>query len=171
MICRIKFGFYKSGENPKAASNAKPPLTPIYNVAPRMLCAVEAWGAHCSPTSSWWRTHVLKWLEPGWVDNRDKRMKYPPRPPPTLVILHCCCLDSHLCLTLWDPMGCSPPGSSVHGSSQARTLEWVAISFSRGSSWPKDGAHISCLGRCVLYRWATREAHLAVYHVICWCSC
>ena len=36
------------------------------------------------------------------------------------------------CLTLWDPVDCSPPGSSIHGILQARTLEWVAISFSRG---------------------------------------
>ena len=40
--------------------------------------------------------------------------------------------------TLRDPMDCSPPGSSVHGILQARILEWVAISFSRGSSWPRD---------------------------------
>ena len=39
-----------------------------------------------------------------------------------------------LCPTLCDPMDCSPPGSSVHGIFQARILEWVAISFSRGSS-------------------------------------
>ena len=43
------------------------------------------------------------------------------------------------CLTLCDPMDCSPPGSSVHGILQARILEWVAISLSRGSSWPRDG--------------------------------
>ena len=43
-------------------------------------------------------------------------------------------LVAQLCLTLCDPMDCSPPGSSVHGISQARTLEWVVISFSRGSS-------------------------------------
>ena len=43
------------------------------------------------------------------------------------------------CLTLWDPMDCSPPGSSVHGIPQARILEWVAISLSRGSSQPRDG--------------------------------
>ena len=42
------------------------------------------------------------------------------------------------CPTLCDPMDCSPPGSSVHGISQARIQEWVAISFSRGSSQPKD---------------------------------
>ena len=45
---------------------------------------------------------------------------------------------AHLCLTLCDPMDCSPPGSSVHGISQARILEWVATSFSRGSTWPMD---------------------------------
>ena len=42
------------------------------------------------------------------------------------------------CLTLCDPMDGSPPGSSVHGFSQARILEWVAISFSRSSSRPRD---------------------------------
>ena len=50
----------------------------------------------------------------------------------------CCCLVAHSCPTLCDPMDCSPPGSSVHGISQARILEWVAISFSRGSSRPRD---------------------------------
>ena len=44
-----------------------------------------------------------------------------------------------------DLMGCSLPGSSVHGILQARILEWVAISFSRGSSPPRDQAHISCI--------------------------
>ena len=45
-----------------------------------------------------------------------------------------CCLVAQLCLTFYDHMDCRPPGSSVLGISQARTLEWVAISFSRGSS-------------------------------------
>ena len=49
---------------------------------------------------------------------------------------NCCCLIAKLCPTLWNPMDCSPPGSSVHGISQARILEWVAISFSRESSRP-----------------------------------
>ena len=43
-------------------------------------------------------------------------------------------LVTNLCLTLWDPMGCSLAGSFVHGTYQARILEWVASSFSRGSS-------------------------------------
>ena len=57
-----------------------------------------------------------------------------------------------------DPLDCSPPGSSVHGISQARILEWVAISFSRGSSWPRDWTHVSWIGRQILYHWATQEA-------------
>ena len=47
------------------------------------------------------------------------------------------------CPTLCDPMDCSPPGSSVHGILQARILEWVAISFSRGSSQPRDRTQVS----------------------------
>ena len=49
------------------------------------------------------------------------------------------------CPTLCDPMDCSPPGSSVHGIVQARMLEWVAISFPRGSSPPRDGSQVSCI--------------------------
>ena len=59
-------------------------------------------------------------------------------------------------------MGCSPPGSSVRGILQARILEWVAIPFSRGSSWPRSLTHVSCvccIGRRILYRWANWEAH------------
>ena len=50
-----------------------------------------------------------------------------------------------------DPLDCSPPGSSVCGLSQARTLEWVAVSFSGGSSRPRDRTYISCVGRRILY--------------------
>ena len=57
-------------------------------------------------------------------------------------------------------MDCSVPRSSIHGISQARTLEWVAISFSRGPLWPRDRALISCIGRQMLYPWATREAQI-----------
>ena len=50
------------------------------------------------------------------------------------------------------------PGSSVHGIFQARTLDWVAISSSRESSWPKDGILVSLIGRRILYHWATWES-------------
>ena len=53
------------------------------------------------------------------------------------------------CPTLCDPVDCSLPGSSIHGILQARVLEWVAISFSRGSR-PRDQTRVSCIaGRCL----------------------
>ena len=55
----------------------------------------------------------------------------------------CCCLVAKSCPTLCDPMDCSLPGSSVHGISQARILEWFAISYSRGSSKLRDQTHVS----------------------------
>ena len=52
--------------------------------------------------------------------------------------------------TLCNLMDCSPPDSPVDGISQARILDWVAISYSRGSSWPRDETHIACIGRWIL---------------------
>ena len=66
----------------------------------------------------------------------------------------CVCSVAQLCLTLWDPIYCNPPGSSVHGSFQVRILEQVAISYSRGSSRPRDWTRfscISCIGSRILY--------------------
>ena len=61
------------------------------------------------------------------------------------------------CPTLCDPMDCSLLGSSVHGIFQARVLDWVAISFSRGPSWPRDRTPVSrTVGRRFTV-WATRE--------------
>ena len=63
------------------------------------------------------------------------------------------------CPTLCDPVDCSLPGFFVHGILQARILEWFTISFSRGSSQPRDGTRIShIVGRC-LNLWATREVN------------
>ena len=67
-------------------------------------------------------------------------------------------LSAQLCLTLCDPMDCSPPDSSVPGISQVRILAWVAISSSRGVSRPRNWTcifHVSCIGRWILYHWAT----------------
>ena len=67
-------------------------------------------------------------------------------------------LITQSCLTLCNGMECSPPGSSVHGILQARTLERVAISFSRGSSWPRDQTWVSWIAGIFFTIWATREA-------------
>ena len=60
-----------------------------------------------------------------------------------------------LCLTLCDHMDCNLPGSSVHGILQARILEWVAISYFRGSSWPRDQTQISYTAGRFFTIWAT----------------
>ena len=66
------------------------------------------------------------------------------------------CSVAQSCLTLCDPMDCCPPGSSGHGIFQARILKWVAISYSRGSSWARG--RISCIGRWTHYHCTTWEA-------------
>ena len=53
-------------------------------------------------------------------------------------------LVTQSCLTLCDAVDCSSPGTSVHEISQARTLEWVVMPFSRGSYQPRDQTHVSC---------------------------
>ena len=65
---------------------------------------------------------------------------------------------THSFPTLCDPMDCRLPGSSVHGIFQARVLEWVAISFSRGSSQPRDWTQVSHIAGRRFTVWATREA-------------
>ena len=63
------------------------------------------------------------------------------------------CMRAQLCPNLCDPMDGILPGSSIHGDFQAIILEWVAISFSRGSFQPRDGTRISCvscIGRQIL---------------------
>ena len=80
---------------------------------------------------AWWATQPMKWSE-----------------------------VAQSCPTLCDPMDCSLPGFSVHGIFQARVLEWVAISFSRGSSWPRDWTQVSCIAGRRFTLWATREAQL-----------
>ena len=62
------------------------------------------------------------------------------------------------CPTLWNPLDYSLPGSSVHGIFQARVLEWVVISFSRGSSQPRDRTRVSRTADWHFTVWATREA-------------
>ena len=69
--------------------------------------------------------------------------------------VRCMCAKSfQLCPILCNPMDCSPPGSSVHRIVQARILEWVAISYSRGAPQPRDLtciSYVSCIGRRILY--------------------
>ena len=77
---------------------------------------------------------------------------------PSWLFTQFCSLVAKSCPTLCDPMCYSPPGSSVCGISQARILDF-SISFSRGSFWPRVRSHISCIGRWIIYCWATWEAY------------
>ena len=75
-----------------------------------------------------------------------------PPPAQTSSAEWCVCPVAQSCPAPCDPMDCSPPGSSVHGIRQARVLEWAAVSFSRGSSRPRDRtctSYVPCIvGRC-----------------------
>ena len=75
-------------------------------------------------------------------------------------IWHLKVLVAQSCPTLCNSMDCSLPGSSVHGILQARILEWIAIPFSQGSSWPRDWTRVSCIAGRFFTIWATREARL-----------
>ena len=78
----------------------------------------------------------------------------------TLHSLHPGYLATQLYPILCDPTGKSLPGPSVHGILQARTLEWVAMPSSRGSSWPRDLSQLSCIVSRFFSVWATREDFL-----------
>ena len=74
-----------------------------------------------------------------------------------------CVLSHFRRVWLCNPMDCSPPGSSVCGILQARTLEWVAMPFFKGSSQPRDWtlvSCVSCVSRQILYHGTSREAYL-----------
>ena len=81
---------------------------------------------------------------------------------------------SQSCLILCDPMDCSLPGSSIHGIFQARILGWVAISFSRTSSQPRDSTQVSRIVGRHFTVWATREdkvlGNLIWEHLFCFCK-
>ena len=70
-------------------------------------------------------------------------------------------------------MDCSPLGSSIHGTSQAWTLDWVAVSFFRESFRPRDRTHVSCVScidRWILYLWATKGVLYNSYHLSFYCQ-
>ena len=85
-------------------------------------------------------------------------------PVPTL----CVCSVTQSSPTVCNPMDCNPPGFSVHGIILVRILECVAMPSSKGSSWLRDWTHVpcdSCIGRQILYHWATWEALPTLYGI------
>ena len=75
------------------------------------------------------------------------------------------CLVTHSCLTLCNRMDCRLPGSSVHGSFQARIPEWNAIFSSRESSLSRDQTHVSYVGRQSLYHCATLKVNFTYFFI------
>ena len=71
-------------------------------------------------------------------------------------------LVAQSCPTLCNPMDCSLPGSSVHGISQARILKWVAVPFSKGSSWYRDWTRISCIADRFFTMWTIKETSIYI---------
>ena len=74
----------------------------------------------------------------------------------------CVCISRSV---MSDSMDYSPPGSSVHGILQARILKCFAISFSRESSWPRDGTWVSCIADKFFTIWTIREVQLISYDI------
>ena len=87
----------------------------------------------------------------------------------SLVLCNVLLLCAHIlsCIWLCNPMDCSLLVSSVHGIFQEKILEWVAISSSRGSSWPRNLTCVSSVGRQILYHWTSWETEA----LISWTKC
>ena len=87
----------------------------------------------------------------------------------------CCYLVAKSCPIICHPVDCTPPDSSVHGIFQVRILEWVDISFCRGSSWPRDRTQVTCVAstllhcRQILYQLSHQGSPLCVVILITKC--
>ena len=99
------------------------------------------------------RTLVHCWWETVWRFLKKLKIELP--------CVHAKSLQ--LCSTLCDPMDWSLPGSSVHGILQGRILDWVAISYSKGSSQSRDQTRVSCIVGRFFTNWAKREAQRVIH--------
>ena len=104
--------------------------------------------------SSHWETRTgnLKFCKHTLIANNQRQYAVP------LSLSSVCVLVAQLCLTVCNPMNCSPPASSVHGILQARILKWVASPFSRGSSQPRDWTWVFHTADIFFTIWTTWEA-------------
>ena len=117
-------------------------------------CVVQEVEISCIPVL-WvlWVGLIIKLTQDWWTGEKTNLIHI----HKGLIEMRACSVMSH---SLQPHELYTPPGFSVYGIFQARILECVAISYSRGSAWPKDGTHVSCvscLGRQILYHWATMD--------------
>ena len=118
------------------------------------------WGVCDSPGS---RLHPHTKLARSNSEGGCSILSYKRKVTPVIALLlcdYCILVQSHLWLTLLQSQGLSAASFLCPWIVQARTLEWVDISYSRRSSQPRDRTHVSSTGRCLLYNWATWEAWL-----------
>ena len=119
--------------------------SPGFSVHEILQARIPEWVAISSSRASSWsrnRTHI------SCASCIGKRVLYPCTTKEVLLSKIQIRSDQSLSrVRLFDPMNCSLPGASVHGISQARIPEWVAISFSRVSSWSRDQTQVSSIGR------------------------
>ena len=141
-------------------------LSRVWLFCNRMDCSPPGLSVHGIP-----QPRILEWVaisSPG--DLSDPKIKPMSPAAPGRQILYywttwetgkkyiLCMLVTKSRQALWNPKDCSPPGFSVHGILQARILEWVAISFFRASSQPRDWFQVCCITDGFSTIWTTREA-------------
>ena len=119
-----------------------------------------AWISVLRPDVSWEIWFMSDCSRQNNAPRKDAHVQIPGACECHVTWLCCVCLVTQLCLTACDSMDYSLPGSSIHGILQARTLEWVAMPFSRGSSQPRDWTQVSHNPCRYFTVWATREALL-----------
>ena len=123
------------------------------------MIKVPRWPRSCSHPSVCWQTLFTRELAVElWMQLAFYLLTVPSRFYFNVWVRKVKVKVAQLCLTLCDPVDWSLPGSCVHGILQARILEWVAISFSRGSSRPRNWTQVSCTAGRFFTFWTTREA-------------
>ena len=132
------------------------------------LCPLHSAHIEKAPSFHLWTTYSCLWSSPtsflAVVPSFQCRTMATDRKPWNCspiallqMITHFVCLVTQLCLTLFNSMDCSPSYCTVHGILQEGILEWVAIPFSRRSSWSRDQSWVSCIAGRFFTIWATRE--------------
>ena len=106
---------------------------------------------------AWVNQHIPWYLLCSWAIDPEKAFC-------SVCLCVCACSIARSCPTLCNPLDCSLSGFSVHGIFQASILQWVAISYSRGSSWPKAWTQVSCIVSRFFTFWATR---CSLYNINC----
>ena len=124
------------------------------------------WDNVCEIISALFCLNVLSKQQPLLLPSSSLRLAHYFDVQQKTATLTVSCLVAKLCLTLETSNDCSPLGSSVHGISQAIILEWIGISFFRGSSQPRDETHVSCIGRRILHHCATWKAHINCTYIL-----